>query len=47
MGIQIRETTIEEIEKKLVGMQTDLNKIGYLESAVKETGFSFEIKRYL
>ena len=47
MGIQIRESTIEEIEKKLGEMQTDLNKIGYLESAVKEAGFSFEIKRYL
>ena len=47
MGIQIRESTIEQIEKKLEGMQTDLNKIGYLESAVKEASFSFEIKRYL
>jgi tetratricopeptide (TPR) repeat protein len=47
MGIQIREKTIEEIEKKLAGMQTDLNKIGYLESAVKEAGFNFEIKRFL
>jgi len=27
MGMQIRETTIEEIEKKLEGMQTTLNKI--------------------
>jgi hypothetical protein len=27
MGIQIRETTIEQIEKKPGGMQTDLNKI--------------------
>ena len=46
MGIQIRETTIEEIEKKLLEMNTDLNKIGYLESAVR-AGFSFEIKRFL
>jgi len=47
MGIQIRERTIEEIERKLEGMQTVLNKINYLESAVKVPGFSFEIKRFL
>lgn len=28
-------------------MQTSLNKLTYLESALKETGFGFEIKRYL
>jgi len=47
MGIQIRETSIEEIEVKLGGMNTDLNKINYLESALKETGFSYEIKRFI
>ena len=47
MVVQVRERTIEEIEEKLAGMRTDLNKIGYLESALKESGFSFEIKRFL
>lgn len=47
MGIQIREGSIEEIEEKLGEMNTVLNKIGYLESAVKVPGFSFEIKRFL
>lgn len=47
MGIQVREKTLEEIEDKLLEMTTSLNKINYLESALKEPGFSFEIKRFL
>jgi len=47
MVIQVRERTIEEIEEKLTEMNTDLNKISYLESALKATSFSFEIKRFL
>lgn len=47
MGVNVRERTIEEIEKKLGSMNTALNKISYLESALKEAGFSFEIKRFL
>ena len=47
MVVQIRENNIEEIEEKLAEMNTDLNKINYLESALKESGFSFEIKRFL
>jgi len=46
MGVQVREKTIEEIKDKLEKMNTSLNKINYLESALKE-GFSFEIKRFL
>ena len=47
MAIQVRERTMEEIEEKLGKMNTDLNKIMYLESALGVTGFSFEIKRFL
>ena len=47
MGIQVRERSIEEIEEKVKEMNTSLNKINYLESAVKVPGFSFEIKRFL
>jgi tetratricopeptide (TPR) repeat protein len=47
MAVQVRESTIEEIEEKLEEFNTDLNKIGYLESALKATSFSFEIKRFL
>ena len=47
MVIQVKEKTIEEIEDRLSEMNTDLNKINYLESALKEGGFSFEIKRFL
>ena len=47
MGIQIRESTIEEIEEKLKEMSTPLNKLAYLESALRESGFSFEIKRFI
>ena len=47
MAMRVREGTIEEIEEKLGEMRTSLNKINYLESAVKVSGFSFEIKRFL
>ncbi len=45
MVVQVREKTIEEIEEKLTEMSTALNKISYLESALKAVDFSFEIKR--
>jgi len=38
---------MEEIQEKLTEMNTDLNKISYLESALKATSFSYEIKRFL
>jgi len=47
MAVQVRENTIEEIEEKLAEMNTALNKISYLESALKATSFSYEIKRFL
>ncbi|MDD4563720.1 MAG: hypothetical protein PHF09_02490 [Candidatus Nanoarchaeia archaeon] len=47
MTMQVREKTIEEIKEKLKSMNTDLNKIDYLEEAIKERGYSFEIKRFL
>ena len=47
MVVQVREKTIEAIEGKLSEMSTDLNKINYLESVLRVTGFSFEIKRFL
>jgi len=47
MGIQVRERTIDEIKDKLKEMSTALNKISYLESALREVGSSFEIKRFL
>lgn len=47
MAIRIRERSIGEIKEKLAGMQTELNKIIYLESALRETGFTFEMKRFI
>ena len=47
MDVQVREKTIEEMEVKLSSMDTVLNKLTYLESALKESGFSFEIKRFI
>jgi tetratricopeptide (TPR) repeat protein len=47
MAINVREKTIEEIEERLSKMNTELNKISYLESALRETGFSYEIKRFI
>jgi len=43
----VRERTVEEIVEKLKEMNTALNKIIYLESAVRVPGFNFEIKRFL
>jgi hypothetical protein len=47
MAIQVRERTLEEIEAKLAEMNTTLNKIMYLESALGVSGFDFEIKRFI
>jgi tetratricopeptide (TPR) repeat protein len=46
MVIQIREKDVNELQKKLKDMKTDLNKIAYLESALKQN-FTFEIKRFI
>lgn len=47
MTMPIREHTIEQIKERLDSMNTTLNKINYLESALNVSGFSFELKRYL
>ncbi len=47
MVVQVRERTIEEMEEKLLSIDTVLNKIVYLESALKQVGGNFEIKRFL
>lgn len=48
MVIQVREKTIEGMEAKLLEMNTALNKIVYLESALKAvTVASFDVKRFL
>ncbi|MGC9309419.1 MAG: hypothetical protein ACP5D2_01865 [Candidatus Nanoarchaeia archaeon] len=44
--MQIKEKNIEEIEHKLAEMNTELNKIAYLEVALK-ADFTFQIKRYI
>jgi len=46
MGIDVRETNMAEIEERLSKMSTSLNKIAYLESAVKGN-FTYDIKRNL
>ena len=47
MIIQVREKTVEEMEVKLASMSTALNKMSYLESALKVVSGSFEVKRFL
>lgn len=47
MMVVIRERGIEEIKEKLSTMNTALNKINYLESAVKDLGFTLDIKRFI
>lgn len=44
--VDVKEKTKQEIEQKLETMNTPLNKIGYLESAMKQN-FTMEIKRFL
>ena len=44
--VQVKEKSLEEIESRLDEMKTDLNRIDYLESALKGE-FTFEIKRNL
>ena len=43
----IKEQTVEEIENKLATMNTDLNKLSYLEIAMKEPSLNHEIKRFI
>lgn len=47
MGVQVKERSVEEIKRKLLQMQTALNKIIYLESALREINLTFEIKRFI
>ena len=47
MGIQVRERSIEGMREKLSSMATALNKIVYLESALKAVGGDFDIKRFI
>jgi|APSaa5957512622_1039677.scaffolds.fasta_scaffold76975_2 hypothetical protein len=44
--MQVKEQNLEEIKVKLVGIQTDLSKINYIESALLGN-FDSETKRYL
>lgn len=45
--VDVKESSIEEVEEKLSSMNTDLIKIDYLESALKKSDFTYEVKRYL
>lgn len=47
MAYPVKEANIEEIKAKLDSMNTDLNKLAYLEIAIKEPKFNYEIKRFL
>jgi tetratricopeptide (TPR) repeat protein len=46
MRSRVQEKTKEEIERRLSTMLTDLSKVEYLESAIKED-FSPDVKRFL
>ena len=47
MTIQVKEKDIDEIKEKIAKTNTILSKINYVESAIKESNFGLEIKRYL
>lgn len=48
MAVQVREKSIDEMERKLSTMVTPLNKIVYLESALRAgVAANFEIKRFV
>jgi len=46
MAIQVKEKTFEELKARLEEMKTELNKIVYLESALK-SDFSLDVKRFI
>jgi len=46
MALRVKEKTISEIQGRINEMNTELNKIAYLESALK-SDFTFEIKRFI
>ncbi len=43
----VKDHTIDDIEKKMKEMNTNLNKISYLERIIKEKSFTLEVKRYI
>ncbi len=43
----VKDHTIEKIKSKLIEMNTDLNKISYLENVIKEKNFTLEVKRFI
>jgi tetratricopeptide (TPR) repeat protein len=45
--VDVRENTKEEIEAKLNKLVTSLTKIEYLESALKKTSLSYDLKRFV
>ena len=47
MDVSVRESNIDEMKERLLSIDTALNKITYLESALRVSGFSFEVKRFL
>ena len=47
MAVQVRERSIEGMKEKLSSMNTALNKMVYLESALKAVGGDFDIKRFI
>ena len=47
MVVNVREKTIEEVEERLSKMLTTLNKLSYLESVLRVSGTTFEVKRFL
>ena len=46
MDLRIKERTLTEVQTKLATMFTDLNKISYMENALKES-LTFDVKRFL
>ncbi len=45
--VNVKEENREEIEKKLKTLVTPLIKISYLESALRKSAFTFELKRFI
>ena len=46
MEIRVKERTLREVEEKVKSMTSDLSKISYMESALKEN-LTFDVKRFL
>jgi len=45
--VDVKEHTVDELKRRLESERTSLNKLVYLESAIKQRDLTFEMKRFI